>query len=302
MARFKDPRYLLLGTIPTYADKDITGCRLPSRRQVLLCFIAHKEDIRGKDSTNSKKVLRRAANETAAIVKTFYDKARIPMLEPNKVSQEILKYYSDFQALLKISVNKRDKPGKQHDKITEFRNNINKTMKFWPRDALSRISNDEDRNFLLSMMSDRKATMDGIDKSLFQKEQRIEKRHQEEQRRREKEANEKVQRCKTVSTHIEEDYIESENSDEEEFLLSSKKSHRRCKKTGDDIHIPFNILKSEELVSTAVRNNITPTGLAATLHSLVKTCNGNPEKLNLNATQAYRSALLLLILSVLEVF
>ena len=93
MAISKDPRYFLLDTIPTNDDKIITGCKLPTRKQVLLSFIAHKEDLREKDGTNSKKVLRDAANETAALVLIFYEKACIPILAPAKVSEEILKYY-----------------------------------------------------------------------------------------------------------------------------------------------------------------------------------------------------------------
>ena len=44
-----------------------------------------------------------------------------------------------------------------------------KTMKFWPRNALKTMENEEDKQFLLSMMGDRKCTMGGVDKLMQQR-------------------------------------------------------------------------------------------------------------------------------------
>ena len=41
-------------------------------------------------------------------------------------------------------------------------------------------------------------------------------------------------------------------------------------------------------MSTAVRNNISPTALAATVESLIRSCEGNTSSINLNPTQSYR--------------
>ena len=122
--------------------------------------------------------------------------------------------------------------------------------------------------FLLSMQNDRKASMSGVDKVLHQKKMRKEKREQEALRRAEKERqrkdNEKT--CTQVTeTESDEDFQPSE----------PKQSHRRSRKTGEDIHISFNILKSPHLVS-------------ATMHSLITSCKGDPSKLNLHHSQAYR--------------
>jgi hypothetical protein len=68
----------------------------------------------------------------------------------------------------------------------------------------------------------------------------------------------------------------------------SKWSHKRIKKTGENVTIPFDVLKSPKLVSTVVRNNISPTALAATVSSFVSACKGDPTKLNLHHTQSYR--------------
>ena len=45
-------------------------------------------------------------------------------------------------------------------------------MKFWPSNALTTMKNEEDKAFLLSMMSDRKASMSGKDKASAVKEKK----------------------------------------------------------------------------------------------------------------------------------
>ena len=127
MARAKDPRYFILGTIPTKDDKTITGSKLPTRKQVQLAFIAHKEEI-AKENYN-KKVCREAANRTAQSILSFYERARIPALAPNKVAEEIMAYYIKFKDLLKIPISERGKPGTPLERIQEFKIKMPETMK-----------------------------------------------------------------------------------------------------------------------------------------------------------------------------
>ena len=60
-------------------------------------------------------------------------------------------------------------------------------MKFWPRDVFEKMSNDEDKLFLESMMSDRIATMGSVDAKLSLSEKKIAQRKLEEQKRENKE-------------------------------------------------------------------------------------------------------------------
>ena len=46
-------------------------------------------------------------------------------------------------------------------------------MPFWSKTALATITNKEDKQFLLSMMSDRKAVMSGVDSKLTKTEKII---------------------------------------------------------------------------------------------------------------------------------
>ena len=130
---------------------------------------------------------REAANRTAQSILSFYERARIPALAPNKVAEEIMAFYIKFKDLFKIPISERGKPGTPLERIQEFNIKMPETMKFWPRDAMDKIENEEDKQFLLSIQNDRKASMSGVDKVLHQKEMRKEKKEQEALRRAEKE-------------------------------------------------------------------------------------------------------------------
>ena len=45
-------------------------------------------------------------------------------------------------------------------------------MKFWPRNVLELISNEEDKAFLISLMTDRKASMAGKDTKLKKQQEK----------------------------------------------------------------------------------------------------------------------------------
>ena len=65
MAKDGKCQKFLLGTLPTEDDKKIAGCRLPIRRQVILCLLAYQNS-----GTGSK---RDAANKTVDDVVMFYN-------------------------------------------------------------------------------------------------------------------------------------------------------------------------------------------------------------------------------------
>ena len=73
---------------------------------------------------------------------------------------------------------------------------------------------------------------------------------------------------------------------EEDFISPTLKT--RLKKKGTNIYIPHDILKKPKVVSSSVRNKISPTALAATIAALVESCDGDSSALNLNPTQARR--------------
>ena len=58
----------------------------------------------------------------------------------------------------KYNLDRRETPAYK-EKLGLFREKLETTMRFMPRDAESRIENEEDRAFLRSMLGDRSATM-----------------------------------------------------------------------------------------------------------------------------------------------
>ena len=95
----------------------------------------------------------------------FYEKARVPHLAPNKMAEEVIKIYDDMRSLMKIDHSQRATETKQK-KINDFKERLKKTLKLWPRNALDRMKNEEDKKFLQSMMTDRVASMGQVDKVL----------------------------------------------------------------------------------------------------------------------------------------
>ena len=174
-------RYLLLDTVPTEADKEITTAKLPTSKQVLLCYLAHLKDYPS----------RVAANITAEKVIHIFNKARIPVLQPHKVTEEVLKAHKTLLKIGKISKVKRDL---QNEKMRIFKEDLSKTFKAWPRDCMQQIDNSEDKDFFQSMLTDREASMIGIDKTLSTLESNKRKRKMVHEKRIEK------QQCKRLSS------------------------------------------------------------------------------------------------------
>ena len=61
------------------------------------------------------------------------------------------------------------------------------------------------------------------------------------------------------------------------------------KKTGVNVFLPPDILKSPKVVSSLVRNKITPTAITSVLHDIVEAAGSDPKKLHLSHQYAWRS-------------
>ena len=228
MLRHSDPRYFLLGSVPTEDDLNITGVKLPTYKQVFMCFLA---------SQASDMTLRAAAKVTVEKVLPFYEKARVPYLHPKKM-EEVLKFHTEMKNILKIDHQHRD-TAKNKEKIEDFKEKLSKTMKFWPGKALEKMTNEEDRKFLESMMTDRVATMGSVDAVLSLTEKKIQKRSIEMEIREEKErkrvCEEEAQKVEAAK-HFENDLVEESSSDETvEMPPPPTRTHKRNIKTGTDL-------------------------------------------------------------------
>ena len=277
--------YEILGTGVFESDKEIKSSRLPTNKQTLLCFLAHSQTVSNRE----------AANATAIIIKDYYDRARIPSIAFCKIAEAVLKLHKDFKDLRKIEKSRRDDtvPNIQCQKIEDYKNGLQKTFKVWPRNALDKMSIEEDRQFLISMDTDRIATMMvTTDETLFMKESKYEKRKDEEQKRI---ADEKT-RCETAETvcvtETECMEEEDEKDDDPEYVdsesVAGQRKHRRNVKTGINIFMPHDILKHPKVVQSLVRNGISSSAIGSVLKSIIECCNGDPSKVVLSYTSTER--------------
>ena len=102
------------------------------------------------------------------------------------MEEEVIHIFDEMKAILKTNKKKRDTEFFKN-KVEIFKSKLSMTMKFWPRDVFEKMSNDEDKLFLESMMSDRIATMGSVDAKLSLSEKKIAQRKLEEQKRENKE-------------------------------------------------------------------------------------------------------------------
>ena len=276
--RDKDPRYFLFGTSASLTDKEITGSRLPTVKQVVLSFLVHHAE--------DNSTLRDAANATVQKVVPFYCKARIPMIAQQKMTEEVLKLYQEMRSLMKISPARRDLP-KEKSRIDDFKNKLNTTMKFWPRDAMSRITIQEDKDFLTSMMSDRKATMGTVDIVLANSKQKIRDRQEKENARKRKEESRVANLLVSPVTPTEAEDDESETPSTS-YELETPRRHKRVKKVGTPSFWSPDVLKHPAIVESVVRNRISSTALSDLAHSFLTATGGNPETVYLSQSSAMR--------------
>ena len=74
--RHTDPRFVLLGSVPTQNDIHIVTSKLPNNKQELLAFIAKNEEF---DQTKNKKPkLKAVMSITTEQILPIYARARIP--------------------------------------------------------------------------------------------------------------------------------------------------------------------------------------------------------------------------------
>ena len=216
------------------------------------------------------------------------------------MAEKILALFKEYENLRKINPNRRE----NHPLIKEFKDKLGITMQFWPRNALAKMEQskvkkclfeiaaiDEDISFLNSMMTDRAAQYSSVDVKMSKIDTWRLVCKQEGPRM--KENLKKRQQLDATLAQLSAS-SEDEHTDEEDatvpiyFLSTPKRSHKRVVKTGTNIFVPHDILKSPKVVSTSTRNKITPTAMSATLTSIIAACGGNTHSVNLHWSTAYR--------------
>ena len=217
-----------LGEGLTEEDSVITGCRLPTSKQILRCFAYH---LLKKDRTTTYE----AGKHVYELTIPFYQKGGIPMLADKTCIQKIEKLWLENQKLRRIPEKKRSDFSVK-TKLDQYKLDLEKTFPLLNSKAESLIKNEDDLHFLQSMKTDRVASIAGFDVSTDKYHQRVAERQSAEGRRKAKN-NIEIQSQFQISDISNEDVgvpstsSDSHQNEDSQFLtLTPVRSHKRIKK------------------------------------------------------------------------
>ena len=206
----------------------IRGCRLPSYKQVLFCFLSNFEKLKSEDHIHNQSLKRSCANFVVDKVLHHYRKARIPTQYEHKMTEKIIDFHSTYCSLFKIKPEKRP----ESQKIKEFHSKLETTMPFWPRDVEKKMAEskkgktllkkeaiEEDLVFLKSMKTDRTAQYTTKDNAMA----KLEKTRSGRQN---KSSNKKQQGSEDTTVVVSQSSDSSEQESEGENTIVQR-SHKR---------------------------------------------------------------------------
>ena len=128
----------------TEDDKHILGNKLPTKEQVLRCFLYYFKDGNGDDKQKS-------ALKVYEQVLPHYEKGGVLIKSDRTCKKNILTLYERYEKIRKIPKDRRD-TDYGLNKLREFQDDLHYTMPLWHENALNECNNEEDKEFLLSMM------------------------------------------------------------------------------------------------------------------------------------------------------
>lgn len=271
-----------LGLMTTPNDSEITGARLPTKEQVLRCFRYHQSE--GLSSRCTKMDIAKIVLEK---IKPFYLKGNIPMLSHWKACDKIIALAEKNAKLCKIPVERRSSP-KIIEKLKQAEVDLKQTFPLWPSDAEKKVKNADDLAFLVSMKTDRKATIGGKDKVTAAGIARQNARQDKELQRKQQSDKEKH----VTAAHTE--LLSSGSSEEEdlsavEVQIPSSRRHKRIARPGTTAFIPHNVLRSPRLVALATRIKMTPSQQASFTKALIEEGGGDASKVVTSYSSADRA-------------
>lgn len=213
------------------------------------------------------------------------------------MAEKVEELNEKYKKVMKLSMDKR----KENERIEKFQDMMKSTMPLWPRDALKRMEetkkglNDKEKEsieydikFLKSMMSDRIASFHGKDENTAKSLKKRVERKQREDNKTVKEKHHIEETLHNFTSVVPSDVLVCDEDTDYELPTTSR-SHKRTVKVGTgDLFCPHDILKSPIVVSSSVRNGITPTQLSSTVHSVIEAMSGDTSRVNLHPTQSLR--------------
>ena len=299
--RSSDKFLQVLPVSPGHDHLEISGSKLPSHEQVLLCVLSHMK-ILSKSHLGKRKAVREASKAAMEQVHVHYNNAKIMTLSNSQICRKIENLYYEFASVRRLPKN-RIKSSIRH----AFQEKLSTTFPAWPKDILEQMERskkqnmsrvekeaiEEDMQFVISMQTDRKASYIGVDKVISQ----IEENKTKNRKRVRDEEGISHSDFITVDA-IPDDGIDmpvtmeqsghTSNSSKEDACPRAKRAHVRQHKTGTHIFVPHDIMKNASLVSIYARNGVSPTAMSSILHTLIEECGGDPSCVSLSYATANR--------------
>lgn len=183
----------------------ITGSKLPSNRQVLSRFLySHLQQ---------NETIQESARTSALELMVFWQKARIPTRQEYNIINKIKDLHNRWQNLKKLSGRKTETQTRKNE---EFVHTLDDLFDVAHADALTIITNEEDKSFLIAQReTGRRGCLGPVDMKLAKVEER----------RRERQAAEES-RCRKEAQRVE--------KEEETVVLLSTSSSEECSEDETD--------------------------------------------------------------------
>uniref|UniRef100_A0A8D8VV66 Uncharacterized protein n=1 Tax=Cacopsylla melanoneura TaxID=428564 RepID=A0A8D8VV66_9HEMI len=158
-----------------YPAHQITGCKLPSNRQVLATLFYHVRVVKLKNVSD-------AATMTVREALLFWEKARIPTKHEKDAKTKLEKLHAKWRDVQK----RKNRPTESaKNKIKEFANMLDDLFDLAHQDALTLMSSEEDKAFLLKQREKgRRGSMVGVDLKLAKMEEKKQQKELAEMNKR----------------------------------------------------------------------------------------------------------------------
>src|SRR5215470_17165482 len=255
---------------------------LPTVCDVLrVYFHRHK-----KEKMSQKEAVKTVVQELCGI----WAKARVPTSEERNIVRKLQALLDSYRDLCR---NKKRSGDAQLARETAFGESIKLLFDVAHHDAMTIMTIEEDRQFLLDQRTERKYVMGGVDTKLTKIEENRRKKHGKEMQRKDKEEDRKrkaTEMATAVDNSSDTDHLvssESEDSDTDEYVIPEsvqqpKHSTKRCKNASEII--------SPAIAAALDRTNVSDRKAAYLLTAAAKTYgDGDASVLPLSTSSIRRS-------------
>ena len=269
----KSSKIFGIGQGLTQDDGKFLGARPPTNLQVLRCMRYEQSLTPPPGHT-----LDQVANRVLPRLKAKYDGT---LISDKSIRRKLVNLVKKNSEVRHIPIDRRETTD-----LSDERKFLNETFCIW---QINSATKEEDRKFIESMKTDRKASIGPVDLKHEKTERRKTKDLLSYEKRKAASENEQKKFVSKAYNIIDSD-SEDQTVDEEEYMpIEQTRSKRTPVFTGTTVTIPPDILSRPKIVEIAARFHITPTAQSAFTKALIEECGGEISKVALSYATADRS-------------